>query len=120
MSSNRGGFCRPVWLLTLALAGLASPLHAQYFGRNKVQYEKFDWHVLKTDHFDIYFYSGEQAAATDAGRMAERWRTRLATLFNHELSGRQPLILYASPTEFQQTNAIGGDLGEGTGGVTEA
>ncbi len=33
--------------------------------------------------------------------------------------GRQPLILYASPTDFQQTNVIPGDLGEGTGGVTE-
>jgi len=35
------------------------------------------------------------------------------------LRGRQPLILYASPTDFQQTNVIPGDLGEGTGGVTE-
>ena len=52
--------------------------------------------------------------------MAERWRARLGTVFQHELSGRQPLILYASPAQFQQTNAIGGDLGEGTGGVTEA
>jgi WD40 repeat protein len=120
MSTSRCGRCRFAWLLTLGLAALASPVHAQYFGRNKVQYEKFDWHVLKTDHFDIYFYLGEQAAATDAGRMAERWRTRLTKFFNHELSGRQPLILYASPTEFQQTNAVGGDIGEGTGGVTEA
>jgi Tol biopolymer transport system component len=111
---------RTIWVLTLALGLLASPAQAQYFGRNKVQYGKFDWHVLKTDNFDIYFYTGEDTAAVDAGRMAERWRTRLGTFFNHELSGRQPIILYASPAEFQQTNAITGDLGEGTGGVTEA
>jgi Tol biopolymer transport system component len=120
MSSICRGPGRNIWLVTLALAAIASPLHAQYFGRNKVQYQKFDWHVLKTDHFDIYFYTGEDTAAIDAGRMAERWLARLSTFFNHQLSGRQPLILYASPTEFQQTNAIGGDLGEGTGGVTEA
>jgi hypothetical protein len=119
MSFPRCGGRRAAWLLTLALA-TASPLHAQYFGRNKVQYGKFDWRVLKTEHFDIYFYSGEDAAARQAGRMGERWLTRLSTIFNHELSGRQPLILYASPTEFQQTNAVGGDIGEGTGGVTEA
>jgi Tol biopolymer transport system component len=52
--------------------------------------------------------------------MAERWYTRLSQLLNHELSGRQPLILYASAPHFRQTNAIEGELGEGTGGVTEA
>ncbi|MFL5403559.1 MAG: BamA/TamA family outer membrane protein [Gemmatimonadales bacterium] len=114
-------FLRRTALLAAAtLLTALSPAHAQYFGRNKVQYEKLDFHVLKTDHFDIYFYAGEQNAAEQAARMAERWRARLGTVFQHELSGRQPIILYASPAEFQQTNAIGGDLGEGTGGVTEA
>lgn len=120
MSFPRCGARRAVWLFTLALVTAAPSLHAQYFGRNKVQYGKFDWRVLKTEHFDIYFYTGEDAAARQAARMGERWLTRLSTIFNHELSGRQPLILYASPTEFQQTNAVGGDIGEGTGGVTEA
>ena len=27
----------------------ASPAHAQYFGRNKVQYKEFKFEVLKTD-----------------------------------------------------------------------
>jgi Tol biopolymer transport system component len=120
MASARCGRRRTSWLVTLALAAVAFPLDAQYFGRNKVQYQKFDFQVLKTEHFDIYFYPGEQAAAMQAARMAERWLTRLSTVLRHELSGRQPLILYASPAEFQQTNAIGGDIGEGTGGVTEA
>ena len=120
MSFPQCGPRRTLWLITLALVTAAPQVHAQYFGRNKVQYQSFDWHVLKTDNFDIYFYSGEEPAAQDAARIGERWRTRLGKLFNHELSGRQPLILYASPEQFQQTNAIGGDLGEGTGGVTEA
>ncbi|HTT66771.1 MAG TPA: BamA/TamA family outer membrane protein [Gemmatimonadales bacterium] len=110
-------------LLALALGGLAfgpSVGRAQYFGRNKVQYETFHFQVLRTDHFDIYFYPEEQSAADQAARIAERWYARESQLFDHELSGRQPLILYASPAAFQQTNAIPGDLGEGTGGVTEA
>jgi Tol biopolymer transport system component len=118
ISAPRGARRLPT-LFCLALA-LASPLHAQYFGRNKVQYESLDFQVLKTEHFDIYFYPGEQEPAKQAARMSERWLARLSNVFNHELSGRQPLILYATPTQFQQTNAIGGELGEGTGGVTEA
>ena len=102
------------------LPGLRPPLQAQYFGRNKVQYHSFNFDVLKTEHFDVYFYPAERDAAGIAGRMAERWYTRLSTLFDHQLKGRQPLILYASSEEFRETNAVGGDLGEGTGGVTEA
>jgi hypothetical protein len=115
------GFARPwtsVAAFCLALA-FASPAGAQYFGRNKVQYKKLDFQVLKTEHFDIYFYPNEREGVDLAARMAERWHTRLQALFQHELSGRQPLILYASHSDFEQTNAISGELGEGTGGVTE-
>ena len=100
---------------------LVLPTHssAQYFGQNKVQYRKLDFKVLRTEHFDIYFYPEERAGTEIAARMAERWYARLSKFFHHELRGRQPLILYASPTDFQQTNVIPGDLGEGTGGVTE-
>ena len=38
---------------------------------------------------------------------------------DHQLRGRQPLVLYASHPDFEQTNTIQGELGEGTGGVTE-
>jgi hypothetical protein len=46
---------RRAMFAALALATLlASPVSAQYFGRNKVQYKKLDFQVLKTEHFDIY------------------------------------------------------------------
>ena len=111
---------RPVcFLLALAILGSASTAQAQYFGQNKVQYEKFDFRVKATEHFDIYYYPEEEAAVDLAARMAERWYARLSRLLRHELSLRQPIILYASHPHFQQTNAIQGDIGEGTGGVTE-
>lgn len=104
----------------LASAGLvASPASGQYFGQNKVQYRSFKYEVLTTDHFDIYFYAEERAAVEQAARMAERWYARYTRIFIHTLSGRQPLILYADQPDFQQTNTIQGDIGEGTGGVTE-
>ena len=106
----------------VALLSLPVPGYAQsgYFGQNKVQYQTFEFKVLKTDHFDIYYYAEEEQAARMASRMAERWYARLSQVLGHELSGRQPIILYASGPHFRQTNAIEGQLGEGTGGVTEA
>jgi hypothetical protein len=103
------------WLLASV-----TPASAQYFGRNKVQYKKFDFQVLKTEYFDIYYYPEEREGIDIAARMAERWRSRLGRVLGHELSGRQPLVLYASHPDFEQTNTIQGELGEGTGGVTEA
>ena len=94
-------------------------LHAQYYGRNKVQYRTFDHKVMETEHFDVYFYPEMEDAALQAARMAERWYARYSRLLRHDLEGRQPLILYASPTHFQQTTTISGEIGEGTGGVTE-
>ncbi len=103
----------------LFVLSTASPAQAQYFGRNKVQYKEFTFEVLKTDHFDVYFYEEEREGAARVGRMAERWYARLSQVFEHEMSTRQPLVLYASHPDFEQTNVVGGMLGEGTGGVTE-
>ena len=46
------------WLFLTALAVfLLNPaLEAQYFGRNKVQYQRFDFRIIKTKHFDVYYY----------------------------------------------------------------
>ncbi|MDH5644114.1 MAG: peptidase S9, partial [Gemmatimonadota bacterium] len=105
---------------TMAFAlGWAPSAEAQGFGRNQVQYERFDFEILQTENFDIYFYPEEREAAHMAGVMAERWYARLSRLLNHRLRGRQVIIYYASHPHFQQTNAIGGAPGETTGGVTE-
>jgi Tol biopolymer transport system component len=105
-------------VLLLLLIGTPGLLAAQYFGRNKVQYTKFDFKVIQTEHFDVYFYEREREAAMDGARMAERAYAKLSKVLNHEFRERKPIILYASQTDFQQTNAteVGG---EGTGGVTD-
>src|SRR5512136_1578202 len=108
-------------ILAGLLAGAGAPgLRAQWYGRNKVQYQKFNFRIMKTRHFDIYFYLQDEQTVKMAGLMAERWYARLARMFNHELKGRQPLVLYASSPEFQQTTVIPEIMGEGTGGVTES
>ena len=105
-------------LLALTAAMLAAgPLHGQYFGQNRVQYRNLKFAVIQTEHFDIYYHAGEQVAAFDAARMAERGYARLSRVLNHQYRERQPIILFASHTEFQQNNVS--DVSEGTGGFTE-
>ena len=114
------GFRHLVLLVVAAAVSWTGTASAQYFGRNKVQYERFDFRVLSTAHFDIYYYPQEEKAARDAGRMAERWYSRYRRLFDYRLQERKPIILYANHADFEQTNVLSGFLGQGTGGVTES
>ena len=100
----------------LALLG-AAPLAAQYFGKNKVQYQAFDFKIIQTEHFEVYYYPAERTAALDAARMAERWYARLSRILHHQFQGRKPIILYASQSDFQQTNIT--DVFEGLQGSTD-
>jgi Tol biopolymer transport system component len=113
---------RSLLALLLVAAALVVPAtgDAQYFGRNKVPYERFKFEVLRTPHWDVHFYKEEATAAHDAARMLERWNSRLSAVMAHNLTKRKPVILYADHPDFQQTNVISGTLSEGTGGVTES
>ena len=108
--------------LVLLCTALAPPARAQYFayGKNKVQYEKETWYVVRSPHFDVYYAEGGYYLADFAAKEAERAYGALAALFQHEIDGRVPLLVYGSHNAFAVTNAV--DLpesAEGIGGVTE-
>lgn len=51
--------------------------------------------------------------------MLENWYSRYTKIFGFKLPKSQPVILYASQADFQQTNAINDLISQATGGVTE-
>jgi WD40 repeat protein len=109
-----------VGLALVALSVLAGSASAQYFGRNRVQYGRFDFKIVQTEHFDVYYYESARAAALDVARMAERSYARLSRVLSHQFEERKPIIVYASHSDFQQTNVGGGgDIDETTGGFTD-
>src|SRR2546425_2227591 len=111
---------RSRWLAAVTLMLIATPARgdAQYFGQNKVQYRSFNFQSIQTEHFDIYYYPDERPGALDAARMAERAYARLSRILHHQFQSRKPIILYASQSDFQETNVVDAS-GEGLGGVTE-
>jgi len=90
-----------------------------YFGQNKVQYTNFNWQVLTTEHFNIYFYPEEEHLAKIAAKLAEDSYTHHVEKFNHIIDKKIPLIIYSSPSYFLQTNVIPSLLPEGVAGFTE-
>jgi len=108
--------------LLAATTALAAPLGTagaqDYFGQNQVQYDRFKWRVIESEHFMLHYYPEERTAAVDAARMAERSYARLSRLLDHQFREKKPIVLFASRADFGQNN-VTGDLGEGTGGVTD-
>ncbi len=90
-----------------------------HFGRNKVQYEDFDWQVMETEHFDIYYYPEMQELAEHGAHFAEEAYRDLEHKFNFSLNHRVPLIFYSSNLHFKQTNIIPNFIPDGVGGFYE-
>jgi len=109
-----------VVLFSLLLLLPVSSATAQYFGKNRVQYEVFDFKTLETEHFVFHFYPEEKQAVQDAARMAERWYDRHAQVFLHQFDEKKPVLFYANDADFQQTNVAQRQPSPGTGGLTES
>ena len=113
-------FCRYLFS-TLLFVGLLMPCvgWAQIFGKNKITAQRFDWHIHRTEHFDIYYYPSEAKLVPIMAAIAEEAYEQHSEDFEHELRDRTPLILYKSHKDFQETNIILQELHEGIGGFAE-
>ena len=90
-----------------------------FFGRNKVQYDKFDWKILQTKHFNIYYYGEMGQIAQIGAAIAEQTYNEYKVRFNYVITHRIPLIFYNTSNQFEQTNTTPGLLPEGVGGFFE-
>ena len=92
---------------------------AQGFGKNKITAQRFEWHIHRTEHFDIHYYPSEAKLVPIMAAIAEEAYEQHSADFEHELRDRTPLILYKSHKDFQETNIILQELHEGIGGFAE-
>ncbi|HHM20794.1 MAG TPA: hypothetical protein ENJ20_02115 [Bacteroidetes bacterium] len=92
---------------------------AQGFGRNKPRYNKMEFEVLETPHFEINHYLKNKAVLEDFANWSEQWYLMHQVIMKDTFQKKNPVILYNNHADFQQTSAIGGMIGIGTGGVTE-
>lgn len=106
-------------LVCLLFLGV-STVQAQYFGQNKPNYEKFDFKVYQTPNFEIYHYLKDKETLNRLANDAEQWYLLHQSVLRDTIKTRNPLLFYNDHADFQQTNTISGQIGVGTGGVTEA
>lgn len=86
--------------------------------QNKLIVKKLDWRVAQTSHFDIHYYPGAEKLLPATASILEKSYERVVPSLDIDIPGRTPFFLFLNHNEFEQTNIV--DIGEGTGGVTEA
>ena len=104
-------------LVTALLLGFGMPVSAQQymptleeFGKNRIQYQRFDWKVMTSTNFEVYFYGDAQTAATLAAQYAESEFDRVTDILGYTPYSRTKIFLYSSQSELNQSN-IGITLG---------
>ena len=108
-------------IAALACVSAAVAAHAQSysFGKNKVQYNDFEWLTLRGEHVEIFYYPEEEPIARTALALAEESYKDLEAKFQHEVVRAIPMIVYSSHQHFEQTNVSPFYLPEGVQGFTE-
>ena len=113
----------PALLAALVLVAYASVAAAQtpfvpYFGKNRIHYDNFEWHIYTTDHFDIYYYPEMEQHLARISGYAESAYQQISADLKHDLPFKVQLILFKTHSEFEQEN-IFGQATEGVGAFAE-
>ena len=109
-------------LLLVAIAALES--HAQtafypYYGKNRVKYDHFEWHIYTTEHFEIYYYPELEQHLERVASYAESAYAQISADLKHDLAERVPLVVFKTHSEFEQQNIIPADIPEGIAAFAE-
>ena len=86
---------------------------APYYGKNLIHYDKFDWFIYKTDHFEIYYYAENEPHLARVASYAESAYQHVSSDLRHDLAQRVPLIIFKTHSEFEQQNIAPGQSPEG-------
>ncbi|MGD9978671.1 MAG: hypothetical protein AB7S54_12150, partial [Bacteroidales bacterium] len=68
-------------LVLFILSSTNTPLHAQYFGKNKPIYKNFKYNVYQTPNFEIYNYLKNDSLLNKLSFSAEKWYDRHYQVF---------------------------------------
>src|SRR5258706_5836094 len=108
----------------LTILGSAGSAAAQtgfypYYNKNNIHYDRFDWHIYTTDHFEIYYYPELEHHLERVAGYAESAYQQISSDLKHDLSFKVPLIIFKTHSEFEQQNFEPGGAQEGVGAFAE-
>jgi len=108
------------WLVAaLSTTAAAQTQMIPYFGKNNIHYDKFEWYIYTTDHFEIFYYPALQQHLERIAAYAESAYQQISADLKHDLPYKVPMILFKTHSEFEQQNVAPGGAQEGVGAFAE-
>ena len=89
------------------------------FGKNRVQYQKFNWKFYQSENFNTYFSQDGLALGKYVTQVAEGELASIEEFVEYGLQRRANVVVYNNFDEFQQSNIGLGIDWQNTGGVTK-
>jgi Tol biopolymer transport system component len=89
------------------------------FGKNRIQYKKFDWKYLSSENFDVYYYDDRKRVAQEAMQYLESEFERITDLVGYYPYQKTKVFLYNSIADLQQSNMGLNHSAYSAGGETE-
>jgi hypothetical protein len=94
-----------IGLISLFNAAVAQNYPSQEeFGKNRVQYRRFEWKILKSNNFEVYHYGAGTPIATLTIQYAESEFDRITEMLGYTPYNKIKIFLYNSPQELMQSN----------------
>ena len=68
--------------------------YVPYYGKNRIRYDNFRWHIYTTDHFEIYYYPEIEQHLERVTSYAESAYQQVSSDLKHDLAFKVPLVLF--------------------------
>ncbi|MDP7294268.1 MAG: hypothetical protein QGG24_03000, partial [Vicinamibacterales bacterium] len=108
-----------LFVLGASLTATAQNQFVPYYGKARVKYDKFNWQIYETDHFEMFYYPELEQHLERVAGYAESAYQQVSSDLKHELAFKIPLVLFKTHSEFEQQNVIPADMPEGVAAFAE-
>jgi len=94
-------------------------VNAVEFGKNRIQFKKFNWKFYQSPNFNTYFTQGGSELGKYVAQVAETELPALQTFIEYSVQRRVNIVVYNSYDEYKQSNIGLGIDWQNAGGLTK-
>lgn len=106
-------------LLSISTLPSYGQVNAVEFGKNRVQYKKFQWAYYQTQNFNSYYSQNGEPLAKYVAQLAEKELPGLEAFTEYGLQRRANIVIYNHFNEMEQSNIGLNNDWQTTGGNTQ-
>src|SRR6478736_2797336 len=107
------------WMLLFLPIFLSAQVNTVQYGKNRIQYKKFDWKFYQSPNFNVYYNQGGLELAKFVVQLAEEELDSIEAAIDYSLQRRATLVLYNNYEDYKSSNIGLGIDWQNSGGLTK-